>query len=77
MKIPIRSILLIILLVAPLASINYSKGTFDFDRYKTIVITGGIGIGISIPMLVLSGRKTCIMKEDIIHKNKSVWTFKE
>jgi hypothetical protein len=66
-----------IALVAPLASINYRQGTFNFDRYKTIIMAGGIGIGISIPMLVFSGRRRCIMQEGMQHLDKKRWTFDE
>jgi len=44
-------------IVAPLVSINYQEGTFNLDTYKSVVIAGGIGFGVSIPILVISRKK--------------------
>ena len=65
------------IMVAPLASINYKQGTFNFDRYKTIVAVGGAGIAVSIPILILSGKKKVVMKEGLHHIDKSMWTFEK
>ncbi|MEN8224617.1 MAG: hypothetical protein ABFS05_04580, partial [Bacteroidota bacterium] len=48
--------------VAPLVSINYKEGTFNMDTYKSVVMAGGIGFGISIPILIFSGQKSITLE---------------
>lgn len=61
------------LVIAPLISINYKNGNFNKDRYyKTAAL--GIGmVGISIPITVISRKKTYIFKFDKDKPNDKVW----
>lgn len=43
--------------VAPLVSIDYKTGEFNMDTYKSVLIAGGIGFGVSIPILIFSSKK--------------------
>lgn len=45
------------LIVAPLVSIGYNGGSFNQQRYFTTAGIGLIGIGVSIPLLVIASEK--------------------
>lgn len=64
-------------LIAPLASINYGKGTFNLERYRAIAVAGSIGVGVSIPILILSSKKRRAFKKESQCRNKPLWTFEE
>ena len=62
--------------VAPLVSIDYKNGTFNMDTYKSVLIAGGIGIGVSIPILIFSQKKYVNLKEGGKTKcNRKVYTY--
>jgi hypothetical protein len=64
-------------LIAPLVSINYGEGTFNLERYRAIAVAGSIGVGVSIPILLLSGKKNATLKKKSHYRNKPLWTFEE
>jgi len=55
--------LITVAVAAPLVSIDYKTGTFNMDTYKSVLIAGGIGVGISIPILIFSQKKKVNLKE--------------
>lgn len=61
--------------VAPLVSIDYKNGTFNMDTYKSVVIAGGIGIGISIPIMIFSGKKYVYFEDGKAKCRKKVHTY--
>jgi hypothetical protein len=56
------------LIVAPLVSIKYSQGGFNSKRYFTWAGVGLCGLGVSIPLMILTKPKTYF----ITMKNKNV-----
>ena len=55
--------LITVAVAAPLVSIDYKTGTFNMDTYKSVLIAGGIGVGISIPILIFIQKKQVNLKE--------------
>ncbi|NQT76105.1 MAG: hypothetical protein HQ565_00215 [Bacteroidetes bacterium] len=60
---------------APLVSIDYKEGTFNLDTYKSVVIAGGIGIGISIPILIFSQKKKVNFENGKTKCTRKVYTY--
>lgn len=61
--------------VAPLVSINYKEGTFNMDTYKSVVMAGGIGIGVSIPILLFSNKKSITLEPCKTECTRKVYTL--
>lgn len=59
---------------APLASINYKDGTFNMDTYKSLVIAGGAGVVISIPILIFSQQRYVNLKHGKTKSKKKVYS---
>lgn len=60
---------------APLASINYKDGTFNMDTYKSMVIAGGAGIVVSIPILIFSQQRYVNLKQGKTKRRRKVYTY--
>mgnify|MGYP001814383763 CR=1 FL=1 len=61
-------------IVAPLASINYNDGTFNMDTYKSVLIAGGIGFVVSIPILIFSQKKYIHLEKGKFKPKKKRYT---
>jgi len=60
--------------VAPLVSIDYKNSTFNMDTYKSVMIAGTVGIGISIPILILSQKKYIHLEGGKTKHTRKVYT---
>jgi len=60
--------------VAPLVSIDYKNKTFNMDTYKSVMIAGAVGIGISIPILILSQKKYIQLEGGKTKHTRKVYT---
>ena len=60
-------------IVAPLVSYNFTNKSFNTDRYTGWVIAGAVGLGITIPITILTGSKEVRLSDGIENRREKRW----